>query len=60
MKCDLCGKDFNNSDELEQHKEEVHPMDEREMPDMDRDDPEIKREMHEPEHVEMPGHNTGG
>jgi hypothetical protein len=60
VKCDLCGKEFNNSDELLEHKEQVHPMDKREMPDMDEENPEIKRETPEPEPMEMPGHKTGG
>lgn len=54
MKCDLCGKEFNNSEELKQHKEQVHPMDEQETPDIDRENPEIKREMPDSGEVEMP------
>lgn len=53
MKCDLCDKEFNNSEELKQHKEQVHPMDERETPDMDVENPEVKREQSVSE-VEMP------
>ena len=34
MKCDLCDKEFNNSEELMRHKEEVHPVDNAEMPDL--------------------------
>ena len=44
MKCDLCDKEFNNSEELMRHKEQVHPVDDREMPDLA---PE-KREVPEP------------
>ncbi len=50
MKCDLCDKEFNNSEELMQHKEQVHPMDDREMPDLA---PE-KREMPDSEPAELP------
>ena len=53
MKCDLCDKEFNNSEELKRHKEQVHPMDERETPDMDVENPEVKREQSDSE-VEMP------
>ena len=53
MKCDLCSKEFNNSDELKEHVEEVHPMDEGKVPDLDEENPEIKREL--PESAEVPG-----
>ena len=55
MKCDLCGKEFNNTDELKHHNEEVHPMDEGKVPEMDKENPEIKREMPDSEPVEIPG-----
>jgi hypothetical protein len=54
VKCDLCGREFNNSEELTQHKEQVHPMDEREVPGMDKENPEIERETPDSEGVEMP------
>jgi hypothetical protein len=54
VKCDLCDKEFNNSEELMQHKEQAHPMDERETPDIDRENPEIKREVPDSDQVEMP------
>ena len=64
MKCDLCAKEFNNAEELKDHMEQVHPMDKREVPDVDKENPEIKREMPdgEPvlEPVEIPTHRTGG
>ena len=44
MKCDLCDREFANSEELMRHKEQMHPMDEGEMPDMapeKREDPAI-------------------
>ena len=50
MKCDLCDKEFANSEELMRHKEQVHPIDEGEMPD---NAPE-KREMPDSEPAEMP------
>jgi len=50
VKCDLCDKEFNNSEELKRHKEQVH---ERETPDMDVENPEVKREQSVSE-VEMP------
>ena len=34
MKCDLCDKEFANSEELMRHKEQMHPMDEGEVPDL--------------------------
>jgi hypothetical protein len=55
VKCDLCGREFNNSDELKQHKEEVHPMDEGKVPDRDEENPEIERDMPESEPAEIPG-----
>ena len=53
MKCDLCDQEFNNSEELKQHREQMHPMDEREVKDMDEKNPEIERDMLDSE-VEMP------
>ena len=53
MKCDLCGREFNNAEELKQHREEMHPMDEHEVKDMDEKNPEIEREVSDSE-VEMP------
>jgi len=50
VKCDLCDKEFSNSEELMRHKEQVHPMDEGEMPDFA---PE-KREIPDSEPAEMP------
>ena len=26
MKCDICDREFANSEEVKRHKEEVHPM----------------------------------
>jgi hypothetical protein len=49
----LCDKEFNNTEELKRHKEEVHPMDEGEVPDMKDENPEVKREKEDPED-EMP------
>ena len=55
MKCDLCDKEFNNAEELKQHKEEVHPMDQREVPDdMDKKNPEVKGEMPDAEPPVVP------
>ena len=53
MKCELCQKEFNNTDELKRHMEQVHPMDEADVPDMKDENPEVKREKEDPE-VEMP------
>ena len=53
MKCDVCDKEFNNAEELKLHKEQVHPMDEAEVPDMKDENPEVKRENGDPE-VAMP------
>jgi len=30
MQCDICGQDVGNSDQLEKHKEQMHPTDEGE------------------------------
>jgi hypothetical protein len=49
----LCHKEFNNSEELKLHKEQVHPMDEGGVPDVKDENPEVKREKADPE-VEMP------
>ena len=55
MKCDLCDKEFNNAEELKQHKEEVHPTDQREVPDdMDKENPEVKAEMPDAEPAVVP------
>lgn len=53
MKCALCGKEFNNAEEMKEHNEQMHPMDELEAPDM-IENPEVKREMRESEPAEMP------
>ena len=53
MKCDLCDREFNNSEELKQHKEQVHPMDDSEMRDMDKENPEIDGEVPDTD-VELP------
>jgi hypothetical protein len=59
MKCDVCNKEFNNSEELKRHKEEVHPMDEGETAEMDRENPEIKREMPDSDvETPQPGERT--
>jgi hypothetical protein len=36
MKCDVCDQEFANSEEVKQHKEQVHPMgdEQSETPDM--------------------------
>jgi hypothetical protein len=31
MKCDICGEDVKNSEELEKHMERLHPTDEGDM-----------------------------
>ena len=59
MKCDLCDKEFNNSEELKRHQEQVHPMDQGEVPDTKDENPEVKREKDNSEEkddseVEMP------
>jgi len=30
MKCDVCGQELANSEEVKLHKERMHPLDERE------------------------------
>ena len=43
MKCDICGDDVENSEELEKHKEQAHPTsggDSLERPDLLGDTPE--------------------
>jgi hypothetical protein len=52
VKCDLCDREFNNSEELMQHKEQVHPMDERET--RESENPEVKREAADSDEIEMP------
>jgi hypothetical protein len=55
VKCDVCDKEFNNLDELKQHMEQVHPMNEADVADdLDKENPEIKREMPEPEPAVVP------
>jgi hypothetical protein len=53
MKCDICGQDVENSEELQKHKEQVHPTDDDdkstdnlERPDLLGDTPD------KPAHVE--------
>lgn len=58
MRCDLCDKEFNNTDELRQHKEQMHPMDQGDTPDLDRENPEIERDMPEPEPAGIPVERT--
>lgn len=43
MKCDLCDREFANSEEVKRHKEQVHPMG-----DEDADKPDL---------METPGMN---
>ncbi|HEV2035198.1 MAG TPA: hypothetical protein VGU71_13540 [Candidatus Dormibacteraeota bacterium] len=47
MKCDICGQDVGNSEEVQKHKEQMHPADENdestenlERPDLVGDTPE--------------------
>jgi hypothetical protein len=53
VKCDVCGREFNNSEEVKQHREQMHPMDEHEIKDMGEENPEIKHEEADSE-IEMP------
>lgn len=55
MKCDVCGQDFANSEELKTHRERVHPMGdaEGEAPDL-LDRPEAGGDMPETEKVPEP------
>ena len=50
LKCDMCGQEFANSEEIKRHKEQVHPMGEGdgEKPDL-MENPGLK-----PEESEMP------
>ena len=50
MKCDVCGEEFANSEEIKNHKEQVHAMGEGdgEKPDL-MENPGMK-----PEESEMP------
>jgi len=44
MKCDVCNQEFANSEEVERHKEQMHPMGEEagEKPDlMEREETEV-------------------
>jgi hypothetical protein len=34
MKCDLCNEEFANSEEVNRHKEEMHPMGDGKNPDI--------------------------
>jgi hypothetical protein len=34
MKCDLCNEEFANSEEVNRHKEEMHPMGDGKDPDI--------------------------
>ncbi|HVS49003.1 MAG TPA: hypothetical protein VHJ99_08885 [Candidatus Dormibacteraeota bacterium] len=55
MKCDICGQDVENSEELQKHKEQAHPKDEGdkstgdlEKPDLLGDTPEESAEAETP------------
>jgi hypothetical protein len=52
VKCEVCGKELNNSEELNKHLEQEHPMDELDI--KDSENPEIKREMPDSEPADMP------
>lgn len=48
MKCDVCGEEFTNSEEMKRHQEHAHPMgqgdgdmDGGEAPDMMQDEPSM-------------------
>lgn len=46
MKCEMCEKEFANSEELMRHKEQMHPMAEGETPDLapeEREEPAEQR-----------------
>jgi hypothetical protein len=47
MKCDVCNQEFANSQEVERHKEEVHPMGDGEKPDF-MENPAVSDAMPEP------------
>jgi hypothetical protein len=55
MKCDVCGQEVANSEELKAHQERVHPMSsgDGEMPDM-LDRPEAGSDMPETDKVPEP------
>jgi hypothetical protein len=42
MKCDICGQDVDNSEDLQKHKEQAHPtgVGDLEQPDLLGDSPE--------------------
>jgi hypothetical protein len=53
MKCDICGEDVKNSEELEKHMERLHPTDEAdtekgETPDLLGDTPQESAEVETP------------
>ena len=56
MECDICGQDVENSEELEKHKEQMHPPDKSadslETPDLlgDTPDESAARENPNPTH----------
>ena len=41
MKCDICGQDVENSEDLKKHKEQAHPIgtDDKSMNNLERPDP---------------------
>jgi hypothetical protein len=48
VKCDLCDREFNNSEELMRHKEQMHPMNDAEMPEMSGEKQEMPESEREP------------
>ncbi|MHB8611015.1 MAG: hypothetical protein ACYDAL_01115 [Candidatus Dormibacteraceae bacterium] len=53
MKCDICGEDVTNSEELQKHKGRIHPTDEDdtgkgETPDLLGDTPQESAEIETP------------
>jgi hypothetical protein len=60
MKCDLCNEEFANSEEVKQHKEQVHPMGDGKEPDlMENPQPSVGMERNESDVPEPAERRTG-
>jgi hypothetical protein len=49
VKCDICDQEFNNSEELAKHKEQVHAMDESQKGEDDIENAEVPETEEAPE-----------
>jgi hypothetical protein len=53
MKCEICDRDFANSEQVKLHMERDHPLDDREDEELEK--PDLIEEAEQPEPIVSPG-----